>query len=86
MYYEKAEENKENQDFDEVEDLLELLNKIKEQHPDVQAVATGAILSNYQRLRVENVCQRLGLINLAYLWQRDQRELLDEMIKMRMNA
>ena len=26
------------------------------------------------------------MINLAYLWQRDQRELLDEMIKMRMNA
>ena len=47
MYYEKAEENKENQDFDEVEDLLELLNKIKEQNPEVQAVATGAILSNY---------------------------------------
>ena len=52
MYYEKAEESKDNEDFDEVEDLVDLLNKVKEQNPDVQAVACGAILSNYQRLRV----------------------------------
>ena len=72
MYYEKATENKEESlDIDEVEDLFELLSMVKEQYPDVQAVASGAILSNYQRLRVENVCQRLGLISLAYLWNRN---------------
>jgi diphthamide synthase (EF-2-diphthine--ammonia ligase) len=43
-------------------------------------VATGAILSNYQRTRVEAVCMRLGLVSLAFLWQSDQAELLDEMI------
>lgn len=26
-------------------------------------------------------CQRLGLVSLAYLWQRDQSELLEEMIQ-----
>jgi len=51
----------------------------------VQAVASGAIFSNYQRLRVENVCQRLGLFSLSYLWYRDQEELLDEMIESEMD-
>ena len=40
---------------DEVEDLFELLARVKREMPEVQAVASGAILSNYQRLRVENV-------------------------------
>lgn len=62
----------------------------------MQGVSVGAILSNYQRVRVEHVCvlasiiqpvmftlnrcRRLSLTPLAYLWQRDQAELLSEMI------
>ena len=65
---------------DEVEDLFALLQFVKMQHPEITAVATGAILSNYQRTRVEAVCMRLGLVSLAFLWQSDQAELLDEMI------
>ena len=65
---------------DETEDLFRLLSNVKRAHPDVQAISVGAILSNYQRARVENVCVRLGLACLAYLWQRDQKELLEEMI------
>ncbi|KAL1520498.1 hypothetical protein AB1Y20_022077 [Prymnesium parvum] len=65
---------------DEVEDLLELLLDVKARHPEVEAVCSGAVLSNYQRLRVEQVCGRLGLTSLAYLWQRSQHELLHEMI------
>lgn len=64
---------------DEVEDLYELLRQVKEEQ-NVEAVAVGAILSDYQRVRVENVCNRLQLISLAYLWRRDQTELLQEMI------
>lgn len=65
---------------DEVEDLYELLRQVKEEQ-NVDAVAVGAILSDYQRVRVENVCNRLKLISLAYLWRRDQTELLAEMIE-----
>lgn len=97
---------------DETEDLFDLLSNVKvgdsvpytvpritisqEHHPDVQGVSVGAILSNYQRVRVEHVsvtpifstipslilfrCRRLGLTVLAYLWQREQDELLQEMI------
>ena len=65
---------------DEVEDLHALLCEVLEAHPDVGGVCSGAILSNYQRSRVESVCARLGLASLAYLWQREQPPLLDEMI------
>ena len=41
---------------DEVEDLFRLLERVKQQYPDVQGVCTGAIFSSYQRNRVENVC------------------------------
>ncbi|CAG8541586.1 9750_t:CDS:10 [Paraglomus occultum] len=71
---------------DETEDLYELLKEVKEHHPDIQGVSVGAILSNYQRVRVEHVCDRLGLTSLAYLWRRDQKELLDEMIKLGLEA
>ncbi|KAJ8908715.1 hypothetical protein NDN08_005420 [Rhodosorus marinus] len=71
---------------DEVEDLCQLLSIVKSQYPEIQAVSSGAVLSNYQRLRVENVCSRLGLTSLAYLWKRDQRALLREMIDQQVDA
>ena len=39
---------------DEVEDLFQLLSRVK-QELGVEAVSSGAVLSDYQRLRVENV-------------------------------
>jgi diphthine-ammonia ligase len=71
---------------DETEDLFRLLAHVKSTQPDIQGVSVGAILSNYQRARVENVCTRLGLTCLAYLWQRDQKELLSEMIEAGLTA
>ncbi|GAA5889062.1 hypothetical protein JCM16303_002174 [Sporobolomyces ruberrimus] len=68
------------QGHDETEDLYRLLKRVKTEMPQVEAVAAGAILSNYQRVRVEHVCARLGLASIAYLWQRDQRDLLNEMV------
>lgn len=41
-------------DGDEVEDLYHLLKRVQRSE-DVEGVASGAVLSNYQRLRVENV-------------------------------
>jgi len=64
---------------DETEDLVPLLEYIIARHPGVKAVCTGAILSTYQRTRVESVCERLGLVSLSYLWQREQAEILADM-------
>ncbi|XP_020020046.2 diphthine--ammonia ligase isoform X3 [Castor canadensis] len=76
---------------DEVEDLFQLLKLIKvcrvtsyiflsSEKEDIEGISVGAILSDYQRDRVENVCKRLNLQPLAYLWQRNQEDLLREMI------
>lgn len=68
--------------------------------PEVKAVACGAILSNYQRVRVEHVyastrscavliprsCARLNLIPIAFLWERNQEELLSEMVSAGMGS
>jgi diphthine-ammonia ligase len=42
-------------DRDEVEDMLLLLAYVKERFPEVEGVSSGAIASDYQRLRVEHV-------------------------------
>ncbi|CAI9761094.1 unnamed protein product [Fraxinus pennsylvanica] len=65
---------------DEVEDMFILLNEVKKQIPSVSAVSSGAIATDYQRLLVESVCSRLGLVSLAYLWKQDQSFLLQQMI------
>lgn len=67
---------------DEIEVLYQLLSEVKQSIPDLQAVSVGAILSSYQRTRVEDVCGRLGLVVLSYLWQRSQLELMTEMCSM----
>ncbi|KAF2725704.1 adenine nucleotide alpha hydrolases-like protein [Polychaeton citri CBS 116435] len=70
---------------DETEDLFQLLQRVKSTQPDVDAVSTGAILSDYQRIRVEHVALRLGLTPLSFLWQypslppNTQHSLLDDM-------
>ncbi|GAB7359377.1 hypothetical protein MBLNU230_g6028t1 [Neophaeotheca triangularis] len=57
------------EDLDETESLVPLLKKAMTALPEVNAVSTGAILSDYQRTRVESVALRLGLTPLSYLWQ-----------------
>jgi diphthine-ammonia ligase len=54
---------------DETESLVPLLRRIMADHPSANALSTGAILSTYQRTRIESVAIRLGLIPLAYLWK-----------------
>ncbi|KAJ9530836.1 hypothetical protein QJQ45_028718, partial [Haematococcus lacustris] len=71
---------------DEVEDLAALLAFIKERIPGVTGVVSGAIASDYQRLRVESVCARLNLVSLAPLWHQPQRGLLRDMIESGLDA
>jgi len=65
--------------------LHKLLKTVKEK-TGCEGVAVGAIASDYQRLRVENVCSRLGLTSLAYLWHQDQSNLLKNMINAKIDA
>ncbi|XP_075569006.1 diphthine--ammonia ligase isoform X4 [Pelecanus crispus] len=70
---------------DEVEDLYHLLKLVKDKE-GVEGVSVGAILSDYQRVRVEDVCRRLNLQPLAYLWRRNQEVLLKEIISSNIQA
>ncbi|CAG8980276.1 hypothetical protein HYALB_00008896 [Hymenoscyphus albidus] len=54
---------------DETESLVPLLKRILQDHPTANAVSTGAILSTYQRTRVESAALRLGLTPLGFLWK-----------------
>ena len=49
--------------------LYNLLKRVLAIHPDVTAIASGAIYSTYQRVRIEKVATRLGLVSLAWLWE-----------------
>ncbi|KAL8659724.1 MAG: hypothetical protein Q9226_000280 [Calogaya cf. arnoldii] len=54
---------------DETESMMTLLQRIKADYPEANAVCSGAILSSYQRTRIESVALRMQLVPLAYLWQ-----------------
>ena len=66
--------------------LLLLVKEAKQKYPEINAVSSGAILSKYQKNRVENICERLELKSLAYLWEYDQPTLLNKMIEDGMNS
>ncbi len=60
-------------------ELSDLKNALSEL--DTDGVITGAIASNYQRERVDKVCDELGLTHLSPLWGRNREELLQEMLE-----
>lgn len=66
-------------EHDEVEDLFQ---GVKDTLSKVffEGVSSGAVLSVYQKNRIENVCRRLNLQSLTPLFQMNQKELLSNMI------
>ncbi|MFH0962055.1 MAG: diphthine--ammonia ligase [archaeon] len=44
------------------------------------AVVSGALASNYQKTRIDAICERLGLKSLAPLWHVDQEKYLREIV------
>jgi ABC transporter with metal-binding/Fe-S-binding domain ATP-binding protein len=63
----------------ELEDLIEVLKKVKEDH-DIDAVVSGAVASRYQKDRVDMVCKELGVQSIAPLWGKDQYKLVKDQI------
>ncbi|KAF2200017.1 adenine nucleotide alpha hydrolases-like protein [Delitschia confertaspora ATCC 74209] len=64
-----AQPSENHDEIDETESLIPLLKRVLREHPQANAISTGAILSTYQRTRVESIALRLGLVPLSYLWQ-----------------
>ncbi|MCX8182453.1 MAG: TIGR00289 family protein [Candidatus Methanomethyliaceae archaeon] len=66
----------------EVAELIPALSQLKYQSK-IEGVATGAIASNYQKSRVEKLCDTLGLKHLSPLWGTPERELLTEILNLK---
>jgi asparagine synthase (glutamine-hydrolysing) len=64
----------------ELEDLKKAIKKAMEKF-QIQGIVTGALASVYQKSRIESICEEIGLECFNPLWQKDQFELLDELIK-----
>src|SRR3989338_8379230 len=63
----------------ELDDLRVALVKAKEKY-GIQGVVNGALYSNYQRSRIEKICDELGLKSFSPLWHVDQTQELVELL------
>jgi diphthine-ammonia ligase len=47
----------------------------------IEAIVSGAVASEYQRTRLDNICEELGLRSFAPLWHKNQEQLVREQIE-----
>jgi len=66
---------------EEVEDLKRLIEKL-----DVDGIVSGAIASNYQKARIEKICQQLGLKCIAPLWHKNPLDILKELVDLQFDV
>jgi len=64
----------------ELEDLRIAIMEAVEKY-SIEGVVTGAVESVYQASRVQKICNELGLECFNPLWQKDQVELLRDLVK-----
>ena len=57
------------------------LLELKRTH-GIDCVVTGAIASEYQKWRIENICYELALRSVTPLWRKDPEQLLAEQVTM----
>lgn len=64
------------------EELKDMKVAIEEaiQKYDIEGVVSGAIYSNYQRKRIDDICNELGIKSLSPLWKRKPKDMLYEMV------
>ena len=66
---------------DELTALSQSLSRLMISH-GIERVVTGAIASEYQKSRVDRICDQLGLRSMAPLWGLDPERLLADQIQM----
>lgn len=65
---------------DELKDLEKVIKTTKEKYK-IEGVVTGAIASVYQSARIQKICDKLNLECFNPLWQKDEFEYLNDLIK-----
>src|SRR3989338_4568251 len=58
----------------ELEDLKNAISKLQ-----VDAVATGAIESEYQKQRIDGICEEIGVRSFSPIWRRNRELMLQEL-------
>jgi len=61
---------------EEIQDLKEILSDL-----DIDGTISGAIASEYQRIRIEKICHDLKIKSFTPLWHKDQMKIINEQIK-----
>ncbi len=64
----------------ELKDLEFLVKKAKKEFC-IEAIGCGAIFSNYQRNRVEEIAEKIGVRVFAPLWHREQKAIIKQLLK-----
>lgn len=65
---------------EELKDLKKAIKKAKNKFK-IEGIVTGALASNYQKSRIEKICEELKLKCMSPLWQENQFEILNDLIK-----
>ncbi|MEK6878216.1 MAG: diphthine--ammonia ligase [Nanoarchaeota archaeon] len=65
---------------EELKDLEEAIKKAIKKYK-IQGIVTGAVESVYQSSRIQKVCDKLNIECFNPLWQKDQVDLLNELIE-----
>jgi uncharacterized protein (TIGR00290 family) len=64
---------------EELRDLEYVIKKAKKEYK-IEAIVTGSVESAYQESRIQKICDNLNLDCFNPLWQKDQFELLNDLI------
>jgi len=64
----------------ELEDLEKAIKKAIKEY-EIEGIVTGAVESVYQSSRIQKICDKLNIECFNPLWQKNQIELLNELIK-----
>jgi diphthine-ammonia ligase len=65
---------------EELEDLSAALQKLAKSS-GIDGIVSGAVASEYQRTRLDNICEKVGLRSFAPLWRKNQEQLVKEQIE-----
>ncbi|MBT7241191.1 MAG: diphthine--ammonia ligase [Candidatus Diapherotrites archaeon] len=65
---------------EELKDLEKAISQAKKEF-GIEGICSGALYSNYQRSRIENICESVGIRAFAPLWQMNQLDYLKQVMK-----
>jgi diphthine-ammonia ligase len=63
----------------ELNDLKSAILEAKKKYK-IEGVVSGALASEYQRQRVDKICQEIGIASFAPLWHKDPEQYVRELI------